>query len=201
MNQLLICLKKWRLWLTLLLTLFSIFLSIIAIYLSMRSPIEIDFDAALLVSVATIISIPTAVLIGWQIVNVIKIEKMKKQTLNARDEVLQVTNKNLLSTFHGLADFFSIQFAKREEDVSPEEENTLYFGALTYRAMEIHCASILSELQLFQSAIRTMSIMVDDAIILKEHQVAEIKNILESVPTSYRIDEFLSILNHFQIDK
>ena len=73
MNQLLICLKKWRLWLTLLLTLFSIFLSIIAIYLSMRSPIEIDFDAALLVSVATIISIPTAVLIGWQIVNVIKI--------------------------------------------------------------------------------------------------------------------------------
>ena len=53
----------------------ALILSGIALGCSVRNnPFTIDFDSALLVSIATVISIPTAVLIGWQIYNAIKLE-------------------------------------------------------------------------------------------------------------------------------
>ena len=56
----------------------ALVLSGIAFSCSIRNnPFTINFDSALLVSIATVISVPTAVLIGWQIYNAIKLEKVK----------------------------------------------------------------------------------------------------------------------------
>lgn len=183
--------------------LYAIILSFIAIFFGIVAiitsrPYLLDFNATGVM--VTVLCCLVTVLIGWQIFNVLEISKIRKETLATRDEILLETNKNLLLTLHGLADFFSIQFINREVDASPNEENTLYFGALTYRAMEIKCASRLNELQVFQTAIRTMTVLIDNAILLSEHQVANIRNILVAVPISYRTDEFVVLLNHFQIE-
>lgn len=74
---------KWYKWVALI----SGLISILAIYLSLRNdPVTIDFDGAILVSVATIMSIPTAILLGWNIWTIIDSkETIRKQNDKVKD--------------------------------------------------------------------------------------------------------------------
>ena len=61
----------------------AIALSCAAIFLSIRNhPLSVDFDSALLVSVATILSVPTAILIAWQIYQVFNVEQIINKKVN-----------------------------------------------------------------------------------------------------------------------
>ena len=70
------------------LSIIAIVISIIAIVMSLRNdPITVSLDSAILVSVATILSIPTAILIAWQIYQIFNIDKViKEQTLILKEE-------------------------------------------------------------------------------------------------------------------
>lgn len=66
-----------------LLSIIAIVISVIAMYLSIRiHPLSVDFDSAILVSVATILSAPTAILIAWQIFQVINIDRIINKEIN-----------------------------------------------------------------------------------------------------------------------
>lgn len=55
----------------------SIIISAVAFYLSIRNdPFTVSIDSAILVSVATILSVPTAILIAWQIYQIYNIDKI-----------------------------------------------------------------------------------------------------------------------------
>lgn len=59
------------------LSIIAIAVSAVAIFMSFRNdPITVSFESAMLVSVATILSIPTAILIAWQIYQVCNIDKI-----------------------------------------------------------------------------------------------------------------------------
>ena len=59
------------------LSLIAIVVSAVAIFMSFRNdPIKVSLESAMLVSVATILSIPTAILIAWQIYQVYNVDKI-----------------------------------------------------------------------------------------------------------------------------
>lgn len=69
------------------LSLTSIVISIVAIYMSLRNdPIIVSFDSAILVGVATILSVPTAILIAWQIYQVFNIDRIMNEKINGYEK-------------------------------------------------------------------------------------------------------------------
>lgn len=168
----------------------ALVLSGIAFSCSIRNnPFTINFDSALLVSIATVISVPTAVLIGWQIYNAIKLEKVKEQTVNAKEEMLRQSKYNLMHTNHGLADFFAIRYS---DDVVGDNLN--YYASITYRIFEIEICSELKEYQMMESAIRNFLAIWDDSISYDKEMAKENIRILELVPIPMRTDDFNKML-------
>ena len=168
----------------------ALVLSGIAFGCSIRNnPFTIDFDSALLVSIATVISIPTAVLIGWQIYNAIKLEKVKEQAVNAKEEMLRQSKYNLMHTNHGLADFFAIRYS--DEMVG---DSLNYYASITYRIFEIEICSELKAYQMMESAIRNFLAIWDDAIPYDKEKAKENIHTLELVPITMRTDDFNKML-------
>lgn len=168
----------------------ALVLSGIAFSCSIRNnPFTINFDSALLVSIATVISVPTAVLIGWQIYNAIKLEKVKEQTVNAKEEMLRKSKYNLMHTNHGLADFFAIRYS---DDVVGDNLN--YYASITYRIFEIEICSELKAYQMMESAIRNFLAIWDDSISYDKEMAKENIRILELVPIPMRTDDFNKML-------
>lgn len=168
----------------------ALVLSGIAFSCSIRNnPFTINFDSALLVSIATVISVPTAVLIGWQIYNAIKLEKVKEQTVNAKEEMLRQSKYNLMHTNHGLADFFAIRYS---DDVVGDNLN--YYASITYRIFEIEICSELKAYQMMESAIRNFLAIWDDSISYDKEMAKENIRILELVPIPMRTDDFNKML-------
>ena len=168
----------------------ALVLSGIAFGCSIRNnPFTIDFDSALLVSIATVISIPTAVLIGWQIYNAIKLEKVKEQAVNAQEEMLRQSKYNLMHTNHGLADFFAIRYS--DEMVG---DSLNYYASITYRIFEIEICSELKAYQMMESAIRNFLAIWDDAIPYDKEKAKENIHTLELVPITMRTDDFNKML-------
>ena len=168
----------------------ALVLSGIAFGCSIRNnPFTIDFDSALLVSIATVISIPTAVLIGWQIYNAIKLEKVKEQAVNAKEEMLRQSKYNLMHTNHGLADFFAIRYS--DEMVG---DSLNYYASITYRIFEIEICSELKAYQMMESAIRNFLTIWDDAIPYDKEKAKENIHTLELVPITMRTDDFNKML-------
>lgn len=169
----------------------ALVLSGIALGCSVRNtPFTIDFDSALLVSIATVISIPTSVLIGWQIYNAIKLEKIKEQTVSAKEEMLWQSKYNLMHTNHGLADFFAIRYS--DEMISGSVD---YYASITYRIFEIKICSELRAFQMMESAIRNFLAIWDDAIPYDKEKAKENIRTLELVPITMRTDDFNKILD------
>lgn len=168
----------------------ALILSGIALGCSVRNnPFTIDFDSALLVSIATVISIPTAVLIGWQIYNAIKLEKIKEQTVSAKEEMLRQSKYNLMHTNHGLADFFAIRYSDKLAGESLD-----YYASITYRIFEIEMCSELKAYQMMESAIRNFLAIWDDVIPYDKEKAEENIRTLELVPTTMRTDDFNKML-------
>ena len=168
----------------------ALVLSGIAFGCSIRNnPFTIDFDSALLVSIATVISIPTAVLIGWQIYNAIKLEKVKEQAVNAKEEMLRQSKYNLMHTNHGPADFFAIRYS--DEMVG---DSLNYYASITYRIFEIEICSELKAYQMMESAIRNFLAIWDDAIPYDKEKAKENIHTLELVPITMRTDDFNKML-------
>lgn len=168
----------------------ALVLSGIAFSCSIRNnPFTIDFDSALLVSIATVISVPTAVLIGWQIYNAIKLEKVKEQTVNAKEEMLRQSKYNLMHTNHGLADFFAIRYSD-----GVVGDNLNYYASITYRIFEIEICSDLKAYQMMESAIRNFLAIWDDSISYDKERAKENIRILELVPIPMRTDNFNKML-------
>lgn len=168
----------------------ALVLSGIAFGCSVRNnPFTIDFDSALLVSIATVISVPTAVLIGWQIYNAIKLEKVKEQTVNAKEEMLWQSKYNLMHTNHGLADFFAIRYSD-----CMVGDSLNYYASITYRIFEIEICSELKAYQMMESAIRNFLAIWDDSISYDKEKAKENIRTLELVPISMRTDDFNKML-------
>lgn len=179
---------------------FAIVLSFIAVFFGVVSiitsrPYMLDCDTTGVM--VTILCCLVTVLIGWQIFNVIEINAIKKDTLNARDDVLLETNQNLVFTLHGLADFFAIQYANLSEDDTPDVKNSIYYGALSYRIMELHQAIRLNEIKLYNSSVKSLCALIDDGEFLSDKQIDELKESIDAIPNNFHTSDFIEVLNYF----
>lgn len=168
----------------------ALVLSVIALACSIRNnPFTVDIDSAVLVSMATVISIPTAVVIGWQIYNAIKLEKIKEQTENVKEELLIKSKYNLLYTNHGLADFFAVRYSD-EMECEYNRESFNYYASITYRVLEIQICSELKAYQMMETAIKNILDIWDISIPYEKEKAEENIRILELVPMTMRTDDF-----------
>lgn len=154
---------------------------------------DYDKTSALMSGFSIMISalaVIVAILVGIQIYNVYEIKQIKKETLDARDDVYYKSNNNLLTLFSSLAAFYTAQYISKDEDKSDNiEMETLLFSALLHWAITMDLSARLNQHGLFFSALNTATTIAGDRQ-LPQSQIDQILINMSSIPETWQSDDY-----------
>lgn len=152
--------------------------------------------------VVSSLTIVVTVLLGWQIFNIINLGKIKDSVQNQKEEIknlhdsmLSKTNKNILIMSMSMAEFYTSQYLDTDCDKEPEKAATLFYGAILNKAMAIELCAAFNEVDMFNSLIKTASLIVND-MELQDKDKAQILGILSRIPDTWKTSEFVEFVNN-----
>ena len=152
--------------------------------------------------VVSSLTIVVTVLLGWQIFNIINLGKIKDSVQNQKEEIknlhdsmLSKTNKNILFMSMSMAEFYTSQYLDTDCDKEPEKAATLFYGAILNKAMAIELCAAFNEVDMFNSLIKTASLIVND-MELQDKDKAQILGILSRIPDTWKTSGFVEFFNN-----
>ena len=156
-----------------------------------RNPFCFNGDEGMIGTIATIVSIPVAVLLGWNIYTIIDIHKIRKEFDDFRNQTIQkidVINNDLSNKVER-----SLIESHRSMALMNNELENNYFLLFHYMNMLIHQSSI----GLYDDCNRTIAqIITIGQIQVAQHRIDSIFQLLGQIQNANRISNYTSLVNY-----